>query len=214
MADNPTPLTRFELPQAFYLDRSLAFPTAVVLTGNYHRNDEVDIHLDRPILTDTGLTSTLRFVASSDPVDFSHYVPPFTLVDAAGFSLAAQRGDYHIVDVTVVQAATGAKIVYSTQELAAMSFSTGFSIRSGTPNDFDGGHLSDILWLNRSGATSTWLANEASGSLHFEAKGRFNDQTVDPSWKAVETMNFAGTNASILWRNSDGSLAVCTGRAR
>ena len=79
------------------------------------------------------------------------------------------------------------------------------------PNDFNGDRLSDILWRNASGSLAGWTMSgaviQSSGVL------TSNGVAVTPgaSWSIAAISDFSGDgNADVLWRNSDGKLAVWT----
>lgn len=201
-AEEPT-LAVFQLPH--YLGAgNLPWPGTQIASMRFHRGDEIDITLDRGLLTNAGVTTVLHFVAPNDwdIQDFVHYVPSEHFFQWAGSILAtADRGEYHITGITLTQVSSGLQTMYTPGELGAQGFSTDFFIP---------GHENPLLldWRNSNGIVAEWRTASTDASLNLRAGSALIDLGVDPSWTAVETMTTAHLDGAILWHNADGRISV------
>jgi hypothetical protein len=73
--------------------------------------------------------------------------------------------------------------------------------------DFNGDHISDILWHNANGDTSIWLMTTNGTQVQVVSA---NDLGLIPtSWNVALTGDFNGDGRSdILWSNTNGDTAV------
>jgi len=78
------------------------------------------------------------------------------------------------------------------------------------PNDLNGDHRSDILWRNTNGALADWTM---TGGIISSGFLTLNGTVVAPgaTWSVAGISDFnADSNADVLWRNADGTLAEWT----
>jgi ELWxxDGT repeat protein len=78
-------------------------------------------------------------------------------------------------------------------------------------DDFNGDHLSDLLWRNTSGALAGWSMN--GGSIVSGSSLTSGGAVVAPdsSWSVAGISDFNGDgNADLLWRATDGTVASWT----
>ncbi len=74
--------------------------------------------------------------------------------------------------------------------------------------DFNGGGDADILWRNSDGSLAMWLMD--GSTITSSATPAYEGSAVSPgsSWSVAGIGDFTGANDDILWRNSNGSLAM------
>jgi hypothetical protein len=75
--------------------------------------------------------------------------------------------------------------------------------------DFDGSGIDDILWQNTNGSLAMWLMD--GSTIESSATPTYQGSAVSPgsSWSVAGIGDFSGDgDADILWRNSNGSLAM------
>jgi serralysin len=75
--------------------------------------------------------------------------------------------------------------------------------------DFDGDHRADILWRNTSGELAEWQMNGSVITSSTDLTLNGVAIAPDASWSIAGIGDFNGDgNADILWRNTDGTVAV------
>ena len=75
--------------------------------------------------------------------------------------------------------------------------------------DFNGDGYSDILWRNTNGAVSIWFMTYQNSTADLVAAPLLLSLFESSSWTVAETGDFnADKKSDILWRNSNGDLAI------
>jgi hypothetical protein len=75
--------------------------------------------------------------------------------------------------------------------------------------DFNGDGAADILWRNTSGEVAAWLMDGTSIASGSDLTAGGVAVRPDASWSVAGVGDFnADGNADVLWRNSNGSLAI------
>jgi hypothetical protein len=79
--------------------------------------------------------------------------------------------------------------------------------RSRESGDFNGDHISDILWHNANGDTSIWLMTGNGPQVQVSSTSDLG--LIPTSWNVALTGDFNGDGMSdILWRNSNGDASI------
>ncbi|MBR1122037.1 FG-GAP repeat protein [Bradyrhizobium lablabi] len=140
---------------------------------------------------------TLRGELGNDTIDggggrdtaiFSGYYASYTLTNIAG-------------GIRVV-GPDGTDTVLNVESFQFVDRTVNVGGSSATPNDFNGDHMSDIVWRNDAGATSIWAMNDAT-ILHSSPLG-----TIPSNWTLAGTGDFNGDGKSdLLWRNEAAGAA-------
>jgi hypothetical protein len=155
---------------------------------------------------------SLRTITLSNEVPTPPLGAHDTFVDGTrtmsiGFS-SDQLGQYQVTGVNVIDKA-GNVIHYNSSQLSALGATSSFRVGSTVTGDLDGNGHSDILWLNRNGAVSSWLATGSDASDAIRQNAFY--ATVDPSWTIASTFDWNGDGAAdILWRNRSGEASIWT----